>query len=710
MLEQPHQRRSQVQVQKRGGFGLGLATLSYKNFFATETATKGTNSSRCKKLPQSSQVTRMNDSSQSRKDATDRMAGVLNAKTKKRIGFWNVRTMFDTGKLAQVTSEMRRYNLDILGISETRWTCSGRFRSISGESVLYSGRSDNMHHEGVAFILKKGISDSIIDWKPVSSRIIKIRLKGQQVNTTIIQCYSPTNDSDDEKKEEFYEQLQAELENVPNHDVKILIGDFNAKVGNNNTTFERTMGKEGCGHMNENGERLVDFCESNGLVIGGTLFKHKDIHKLTWFSPNNRDKNQIDHILIDGTWRRSLYDVKVKRGADVGSDHQLVVATLKLKLRKIKKKEARRKTFNTDKLKDAAIRNDFKIKLQNKFQALADLENHTQPGTDEIDSKWSNIKKTYIKTAEECLGFKKSNHKEWMTGETLQAINKRRNTKKKCLDAKSQRLKVRLDEQYQEENREVRRRARADRRRYLEELANEAEEAAQNGNQGQVYKITKVISGKFRGAKDAPIKSKDGKLLTTEREQEERWSEHFTEVLNRPPPRDVADIQDPEEVLNIPEEPPTKEEIIKAIGELKNGKAPGSDNLCAELFKTDPSFTANVFLPLFTEIWEKKQVPKEWTEGIIIKLPKKGNLQECSNWRGITLLSIPSKILAKVIMKRISEAVDKKLRKEQAGFRKGRGCIEQIFALRNIIEQCTEWQRQLYVNFVDFEKAFDSLH
>ena len=85
-----------------------------------------------------------------------------------------------------------------------------------------------MHHEGVAFILKKGISDSILDWKPVSSRIIKIRLKGQQVNTTIIQCYSPTKDSDDEKKEEFYEQLQAELENVPNHDVKLLIGDYNA--------------------------------------------------------------------------------------------------------------------------------------------------------------------------------------------------------------------------------------------------------------------------------------------------------------------------------------------------------------------------------------------------------------------------------------------------------------------------------------------------
>ena len=77
---------------------------------------------------------------------------------------------------------------------------------------------------------------------------------------------------------------------------------------------------------------------------------------------------------------------------------------------------------------------------------------------------------------------------------------------------------------------------------------------------------------------------------------------------------------------------------------------------------------------------------------------------------GVTLLSVPSKILAKVIIRRMSDAVDETLRKEQAGFRKERGCIDQIFTLRNIIEQCTEWQRQLYINFVDFEKAFDSIH
>jgi len=90
---------------------------------------------------------------------------------------------------------------------------------------------------------------------------------------------------------------------------------------------------------------------------------------------------------------------------------------------------------------------------------------------------------------------------------------------------------------------------------------------------------------------------------------------------------------------------------------------------------------------------------------IIIKISKKGTL-----WRGITLLSTPIKILANVIKKRLSLAVDHQLREEQAGFRRGRGCIDHVFTLRSIVEQSTEWQRTLYVNFVDFAKDFDSVH
>ena len=246
---------------------------------------------------------------------------------------------------------------------------------------------------------------------------------------------------------------------------------------------------------------------------------------------------------------------------------------------------------------------------------------------------------------------------------------------------------------------------RADKKAYIEDLASQVEEAAHRGEQGQVYKITKLVSGRYRRATEIQFVDRQGRLLTTEAEKEARWVEHFSEVLNKPPTTTEVEVQYPDTDLDVSTAPPEKEEIIAAIRSLKNGKSPGQDSLNAELFKAELEFAAQVLQPLFATIWEEKQLLNGWTEGVIVKIPKKGALSNCNNWREITLLSAPSKILAKLIIKRISEAVDQQLRQEQAGFRKGRGCIDQIFTLRNIIEQCTEWQRQWYINYVDFEKA-----
>uniref|UniRef100_A0A8C7WPA4 Endonuclease/exonuclease/phosphatase domain-containing protein n=1 Tax=Oryzias sinensis TaxID=183150 RepID=A0A8C7WPA4_9TELE len=347
----------------------------------------------------------MNDNGKSQTlEATDRRMEVLSTKTKTRLGFWNVRTMYQTGKLAQVTSEMRRYNLHILGVSETRWIGSSRVITSTGETLLYSGREDSKHQEGVAIILKKGAEKSLIEWKPVNSRLIKIRMRGRHMNMTIIQCYSPTNDSEEEAKDSFYEQLDTEVKLTPRHDVLIIMGVLNANVGKDNSNNERAMGKHGCGTMNENGERLIDFCNTNNLVVGGTLLPHRDIHQLTWYSPNDRDKNQIDHMMINGIWRRSLIDVRVKRGADVGSDRQLVTAMIKLKLRKSQKMAHAPTKFNVQKLQDPRIRHSFVLQVKKRFQALQDLD--TEVSVDMINSTYEHIKTAYQQSAKECLGFR----------------------------------------------------------------------------------------------------------------------------------------------------------------------------------------------------------------------------------------------------------------------------------------------------------------
>ena len=121
----------------------------------------------------------MTDSGQRRKEAAVMTMGAVSAKTTTLIGFWNVRTMYEQGRMAQVIAEMTRYKLDILGVSESRWTKSGRMKTTTGETVLYSGREDDLHHEWVAIIMKKGVEKYLMEWKPVKSRIIQARLKGR---------------------------------------------------------------------------------------------------------------------------------------------------------------------------------------------------------------------------------------------------------------------------------------------------------------------------------------------------------------------------------------------------------------------------------------------------------------------------------------------------------------------------------------------------
>nr|KAG5689838.1 hypothetical protein BaRGS_012188 [Batillaria attramentaria] len=113
--------------------------------------------------------------------------------------------------------------------------------------------------------------------------------------------------------------------------------------------------------------------------------------------------------------------------------------------------------------------------------------------------------------------------------------------------------------------------------------------------------------------------------------------------------------------------------------------------------------------PLLRKIWESESVPQDWKKGHLVKLPKKGDLSSCSNWRGIMLLSIPGKVLTRIILERLKIALDKTLREEQAGFRNDRSCTDHIATMRIIIEQSLEWQTPLYSTFVDFQKAFDSV-
>ena len=166
----------------------------------------------------------------------------------------------------------------------------------NGSIILFSGK-DNVHSNGVTLIANRQAARPLMEWELISDRLIRTGF-----DSNYCKCYALSNEVEEDIKDDFYEQLQREVSKIP-HDMLLIMGDLNAKVGNDNTGREDAMGQHGCGTINDNGERLVEFCLSNRCIIGGTIFPHRDIHKLSWRSPDGNTVNQIDHVIINKNGR-----------------------------------------------------------------------------------------------------------------------------------------------------------------------------------------------------------------------------------------------------------------------------------------------------------------------------------------------------------------------------------------------------------------------
>ena len=238
----------------------------------------------------------------------------------------------------------------------------------------------------------------------------------------MVNAYAPTNLATDDDKDQFYEQLQAVINKAPKRDLLILLGDMNAKIGSDNSGLEHVMGIHGMGTMNDNGRRFTDFCAFNSLIIGGSLFPHKDIHKITWISPDRVTESQLDHITISKKFRTSMLDVRVKRGADAASDHHLLICKLRLKLKAAKKIQSSTGfRYNVAALQSKEKLNAFRVSLQNRFEVLEDSV--------DLDAQWNYTRDMFLSTCKDTLGKKDTRRKPWISDDTWSAIERRREKK-----------------------------------------------------------------------------------------------------------------------------------------------------------------------------------------------------------------------------------------------------------------------------------------
>ena len=158
--------------------------------------------------------------------------------------------------------------------------------------------------------------------------MISVRFQGKPCNIMVIQVYAPTSNTEEAEVEWFYEDLQDVLELTPKKDVLFIIGDWNAKVGNQETPG--VTGKFGLGAQNEAGQRLIEFWQENTLVIANILLQQNKRRLYTWTSPDGQHQNQIDYILCSQRWRSSIQSTKIRPGADCGSGHELLITKFRL--------------------------------------------------------------------------------------------------------------------------------------------------------------------------------------------------------------------------------------------------------------------------------------------------------------------------------------------------------------------------------------------
>lgn len=295
-------------------------------------------------------------------------------------------------------------NVNVAAIQEVRWPGHGEreYTAVdptTGTSfkyhIFYSGGERARH--GVGFVVIGKQKNRVMKWKPVDDRICVLRIRGKFFNYSLINIYAPTNDKSDDDKDAFYERLDRTYGECPKHDVKIVLGDANAQVGNE-TFLSTVVGKESFHpRSNDNGLRLVNFAAARGMAICSTFFARKRIRKHTWRHPSGESVSQIDHVLVDGRHFSDVMDVRSYRGPNIDSDHYLVVSRIRARLSTVlTPRTARTARLNIQRLSSNDVAVEYTRKLDERI-------NENTP-TGNLDEQWGALQSIVSTTATEVIG------------------------------------------------------------------------------------------------------------------------------------------------------------------------------------------------------------------------------------------------------------------------------------------------------------------
>jgi hypothetical protein len=254
--------------------------------------------------------------------------------------------------------------------------------------------------------------------------------------------------------------------------------------------------------------------------------------------------------------------------------------------------------------------------------------------------------------------------------------------------------------------REASRRFRNKKREYLKVKINELESNSKNKNIRDLYRgITEFKKG--YQPKTNLVKYEWGDLLADPQKILTRWKNYFRQLLNVQGPESIMQTEIHTAEPFVPE--PSTTEVEVAIRKMKRYKAPGSDQIPAELIQAEGEILHSEIHKLIMLIWNKEELPHQWKEPIVVPIPKKVDRTDCRNIRGISFLSTSYKILSNILLSRLIPYVYEITEDHQCGFQCNRSMTDQIFYIRQILEKKGEYNSRVYQLFTYFKKAYDSV-
>ena len=598
----------------------------------------------------------------------------------------NCRSISTTKKLIELEEALSLIRFDVIGLSELWKTGSGQEELKKTKHRLYYSGGNNQRR-GTGFIVARHMIPCVKNFGMLNDRCCFLDLTIKRFRLRIVQGYAPTSADGPEIYARFLKLMQKACKTPhpssgpakkasktprnsrgppntakpPRASYTVLMADFNAQVGKKVHESETIIGEYGYGERNERGTQLAEFCARGGWKVASTFSKQREGRKWTWRSPNGQYRREYDLFLVKSV--RYVKSVRAINQFNFRSDHRLCRMELEIPDRPRLKRPCGERKINWPL---------FQTAMQNSGQ-LTQIEN--------IDERYDQMKNMFQEAAEVATEYVVPDKR--LSDKTTALFAKRhllvgKKDRDSCLALVNVNKALRVSIADDIERRTL--------RVYQKTMA--ARRVTEQISTPVMFKLSKG----------------DGTFTVTKDELEEQVKIFYEALYSS---SIHVNVEEQRLFEQVP--PVLKCEVEKQLKRMKKRTAPGHDSITTMMLRNVETEMVPVLANLFTQMLHGRILPKTFADSVTTLIHKSGDKTDLGNYRPISVLPAPFKLFTRIVLARVQKTLEENQSVCQAGFRRGYGTTEHLQTITQIMEKAHEYRMQIYMVFIDYKKAYDSV-